>query len=33
MLRIGVEESTDHALILCAMLFSFTLEELDAALR
>ena len=33
MLRIGIEEPTDHALILRTMLFSFALEELDATLR
>ena len=31
-LSVGIEEPTDHALVLRAMLFGFAFEELDATL-
>ncbi len=31
-LRVGIEQTTDHALILSAVSFGFTFEELNAAL-
>lgn len=33
MTRIGVQQSTDHSLVLCAVLRGLSLEEFDAALR